>query len=209
VAFRNALRKFTKWTTTGTGAYMDEKELIKRCKKRDRAAQKMLYDTYAPEMLGVCYRYTKSLDDAEDVLQEGFIKCFTHLESFKNDGVFAGWLRKIMVNTALSYLRKNSRYRNQMDFSAPVLHPVIDEMATPALQIEELMECVRRLPTGYQTIFNLVGIEGYSHNEVAKLLGISVQTSRSQYSRARTSLIQLIMHCEVTLENKKVSVKRL
>lgn len=188
---------------------MDEKELLKKCRKNDRAAQKMLYDTYAPDMLGICYRYTKSLDDAEDVLQEGFIKCFTHLETFKGEGVFVGWLRKIMVNTALSYLRKNSRYRNQMDFSSPVLHPVIDEAATPTLQAEELMECVRKLPAGYQTIFNLVGIEGYSHDEVAKLLDISVQTSRSQYSRARASLIQIIKQLENTLEDKQASVKGL
>jgi RNA polymerase sigma-70 factor (ECF subfamily) len=171
---------------------MDEKELLRRCRKNDRAAQKALYDTYAPEMLGVCFRYTKSLDDAEDVLQEGFVKCFTGLDSFRGEGPFGGWLRRIMVTTALSYLRKHSRYRNQMDFSAPALHPVIEEAATPALQAEDLMEYVRKLPTGYQTVFNLVGIEGYAHEEVAQLLSISVQTSRSQYSRSRAQLIQWI-----------------
>jgi len=175
---------------------MDEKELLRRCRKNDRAAQKTLYDTYAPEMLGVCYRYTKSLDDAEDVLQEGFVKCFTGLDGYRGEGAFAGWLRRIMVTTALSYLRRHSRYRNQMDFSSPVLHPVLEEAATPALQAADLMEYVCKLPTGYQTVFNLVGIEGYAHEEVAQLLGISVQTSRSQYSRARAQLIQWIQKSE-------------
>lgn len=186
---------------------MDEKELLRRCRKNDRAAQKALYDTYAPEMLGICYRYTKSLDDAEDVLQEGFVKCFTGLDSFRGEGAFGGWLRKIMVTTALSYLRRNNRYRNQMDFSAPSLHPVLEEAATPALQAADLMEYVRKLPTGYQTVFNLVGIEGYSHEETGQLLGISVQTSRSQYSRARAQLIQWIKNAEQNNPMDKASVK--
>lgn len=186
---------------------MNEKELLRKCRKKDRTAQKLLYDSYAPEMLGICYRYTKSMDDAEDVLQEGFVKCFTQLDKFREEGPLGAWIRSIMVTTAVSYLRKNSRYRNQMDFSAPALHPVLDEVATPALGTAELMECVRRLPAGYQTVFNLVGIEGYSHDEVAKLLGISVQTSRSQYSRARGQLIQWIKEAEMEMDENIASVK--
>jgi RNA polymerase sigma factor (sigma-70 family) len=186
---------------------MNEKELLRRCRKNDRAAQKLLYDSYAPEMLAICYRYTKSIDDAEDVLQEGFVKCFTQLEKFRGDGPVGAWIRRIMVTTAISYLRRNSRYRNQMDFSAPALHPVLEEAATPLLQAAELMECVRKLSAGYQAVFNLVGIEGYPHEEAAQLLGISVQTSRSQYSRARAQLIQWIKNAEQMMDENKSSVK--
>lgn len=175
---------------------MDEKELIKLCRKDDRTGQKALYKLFASEMLGVCYRYTKSLDDAEDVLQEGFVKVFTQLGQFKGDGALGAWIRRIMVTTAISYLRKHNRYRNQMDFEHQPLHAVVDETATDNLQTRELMDLIRKLPTGYQTVFNLVGIEGYDHNEVANMLGISVQTSRSQYSRARSQLINWVKESE-------------
>lgn len=171
---------------------MDEKEMLRLCRKDDRTAQEALYRLYAPEMLGVCYRYTKSIDDAEDVLQDGFIKVFTQLKQFRGDGALAGWIRRIMVTTAISYLRRHNRYRNQMDFDNQPLHVAVPEVATHKLQTEELMDLIRRLPAGYQTVFNLVGIEGYDHTEVASMLGISVQTSRSQYSRARAQLMKWV-----------------
>jgi len=171
---------------------MDEKEMLRLCRKDDRTAQETLYRLYAPEMLGVCYRYTKSLDDAEDVLQDGFVKVFTQIGQFRGDGALAGWIRRIMVTTAISYLRRHNRYRNQMDFDSQPLHVAVDEVATSKLQTAELMDLVRKLPAGYQTVFNLVGIEGYDHTEVAVMLGISTQTSRSQYSRARAQLMKWV-----------------
>jgi RNA polymerase sigma-70 factor (ECF subfamily) len=171
---------------------MEEKDLVRLCKKNDRTAQKELYGLFAPEMLGVCYRYTKSLDDAEDVLQEAFVKVYTQMGQFRGEGALGGWIKRIMVTTAISYLRRHNRYRNQMDFDHQPLHVVAEETATANLNIRELMDLIQRLPAGYQTVFNLVGIEGYDHTEVAKMLGISVQTSRSQYSRARAQLMKWV-----------------
>src|SRR4051812_4413911 len=106
---------------------MEQQQLIKDCIKGKRPAQQELYRLYASQMLGVCYRYTKNLDDAEDVLQEGFIKVYTNLSQFKNKGDLGGWIRRIMVNTALTYLKKHTRYRNQMEFDRMPLHPVVEE----------------------------------------------------------------------------------
>ncbi|CAN5403224.1 sigma-70 family RNA polymerase sigma factor [soil metagenome] len=171
---------------------MDHSQLIKNCLKGKRLAQQELYNQFAAQMLGVCYRYTKNLDDAEDVLQDGFMKVYNNLQQFKGEGDLGGWIRRIMVNTALTYLRIHTRYRNQMDFEHMPLHPVVEEQATMNLQTAALIEIIRKLPSGYQTIFNLVAIEGYNHIEVAALLNINENTSRSQYSRARAMLIREI-----------------
>jgi RNA polymerase sigma-70 factor (ECF subfamily) len=172
---------------------MDEKELVRLCKKDDRGAQKALYGLFASEMLGVCYRYTKSLDDAEDILQEAFVKVFGNIGQFRADGPLGAWIRRIVVTTGISYLRKHNRYRNQMDFEHQPLHVAVEGEVPATLNTRDLMDIIRRLPAGYQTVFNLVGIEGYDHAEVAQLLGISVQTSRSQFSRARAQLMKWIL----------------
>jgi len=169
---------------------MDTKALINECLKNNRAAQKHLYNEYADVMLGVCYRYTKSLADAEDVLQEGFIKVFTNLHQYKNMGEAGAWIRRIMVHCSIDYLKKHSRYRNELSFEQLPLHPVSDENPAILLDTKDLVELIRELPAGYQAVFNLIAIEGYNHLEVGQLLGISEQTSRSQYSRARGTLIK-------------------
>ena len=166
--------------------------MIKDCIRGRRTAQQQLYNQFAASMLGICYRYTKNLDDAEDVLQEGFIKVYLNLGQFKNKGDLGAWIRRIMVNTSLTYLKKHTRYHSQMDFDHLPLHPVVEEEANMNLQTGELIELIRQLPTGYQTIFNLVAIEGYNHIEVSEILGINENTSRSQYSRARAMLIREI-----------------
>jgi RNA polymerase sigma-70 factor (ECF subfamily) len=171
---------------------MDTQTLIKQCLKNDRTAQKRLYDAYAGMMLGVCYRYTKSLADAEDVLQEGFIKVFFHLKQYDSAGSPDAWIRRIMVNTAIDYLRRHSRYRAELQLDQVALHPVSNEQPDFTLDTKDLVELIRELPAGYQAVFNLVAIEGYNHIETGQLLGISEQTSRSQYSRARTALIKKI-----------------
>lgn len=175
---------------------MDHSQLIKDCIRGRAPAQLELYNQFAAQMLGVCYRYTKNLDDAEDVLQEGFMKVYTNLHQFKNQGDLGAWIRRIMVNTALTYLKIHTRYRNQMDFEHMPLHPVIEEQASMNLHTAALIEIIRKLPSGYQTIFNLVAIEGYNHIEVATLLNINENTSRSQYSRARALLIREIQAAE-------------
>lgn len=169
---------------------MDSNTLIHQCLKNNRIAQKQLYEQYANAMLGVCYRYTKSLADAEDVLQEGFIKVFHNLQHYRRQGALEAWIRRIMVNTAIDYLQRHSRYRNELNLDQIMLHPVSNEQPELLIDTKDLVEIIRELPAGYQAVFNLVAIEGYNHIEAGNLLGISEQTSRSQYSRARATLIK-------------------
>jgi len=157
--------------------------------KGDRKAQLMLYEQFADAMMAVCYRYTKSRQDAEDVLQEGFVKVFTRMHQFKFDGELAGWIRRIMVNTAINYLKKNSKYQSEMAFTDDVMHPVSTDEPVVRMNAKELALLIRQLPTGYQTIFNMYAVEGFSHGEIAEMMGINEGTSRSQYSRARSLLI--------------------
>ena len=171
---------------------MDYTVLQKDCLKQKPVAQQQLYNHFAPSMLGVCYRYTKSLSDAEDVLQEGFIKVFVHLHNYKFTGELGAWIRRIMVTTALNYLKKNKRYRQEMVFVETPLHPVSDQNPLVQLDARQLSDLIRQLPAGFQTIFNLYAIEGYSHMEIGQLLGISDGTSKSQYARARYLLIEWI-----------------
>lgn len=171
---------------------MDYHLLVKDCIKKKSAAQQQLYEEFAPAMLGVCYRYTKSIHDAEDVLQEGFIKVYQHIGDFNATGELGAWIRRIMVTTALNYLKKNKRYREELVYAEMRLHPVSDDNPIVQLDAKELAELIRQLPTGYQTIFNLFAVEGYAHAEIGALLGISEGTSKSQYARARYLLIEWI-----------------
>jgi RNA polymerase sigma-70 factor (ECF subfamily) len=143
-------------------------------------------------MLAVCARYTKSISDAEDILQEGFVKVFKYLHQYRYKGELGAWIRKVMVNTALNYLKKNRKYQNELSFNDLPLHPVSTDNPEIKLDAKELFELIRQLPTGFQTIFNLHAVEGFSHVEIAALLGITDGTSRSQYARARTLLIEWI-----------------
>jgi RNA polymerase sigma-70 factor (ECF subfamily) len=164
---------------------MDYSELVKDCIKEKPAAQKQLYNLFAGPMLGICYRYTKSMSDAEDVLQEGFVKVFRSLNQYKSEGELGGWIRRIMVNTAINYLKRNSRYRSEMLFADDYMHPVDNNNPEVQMAGKELAEMIRQLPTGYQTIFNMHAVEGFTHVEIGALLGIHEGTSRSQYARAR------------------------
>jgi len=170
----------------------DLDKLVKDCLKDKREAQRHLYDHFSELMLGVCYRYTKSTADAEDVLQEGFIKVFSHLHQFKSEGELGAWVRRIMVNTAINYLKKHRRYQSELSFSDTGMHPVVFENPEVNMAAKELADLIRQLPPGFQTIFNLHAVEGYTHVEIGELLGIQEGTSRSQYARARVLLISWI-----------------
>ena len=171
---------------------MNDQQLVKNCLKGKREAQQLLYEQHAEYMLGVCYRYTKSMLDAEDVLQEGFIKVFKNLHQYKSDGELGAWIRRIMVNTAINFLKQQSRTRVDLSFNETNLHPVSNDDPEINLTVKELAELIRQLPTGYQTIFNLHAVEGYTHVEIGVLLGIHEGTSRSQYARARALLVSWI-----------------
>ena len=138
---------------------MDYNKLVKDNVRGRPGAHKELYEHFAPIMLGVCYRYTKSLADAEDVLQDGFVKVFKYIHQYKSDGELGAWIRKIMVNTALTYLKTNKKYRYDLSFAEMSLHPVSVDDPLIKLQAKELSELIRQLPTGFQTIFNLHAVE--------------------------------------------------
>ena len=182
---------------------MDYSKLVRDCLKARPEAQRQLYEHFAESMLGVCYRYTKSLKDAEDVLQEGFVKVFLNLKQYRNEGELGAWVRRIMVTTALNFLKRNRNYRDQMYFPTEHLHPIVSDDPALLLQAKDLAELIRQLPPGYQTIFNLHAIEGYSHVEIGVLLGITDGTSRSQYARARGLLIRWLE--KYSADNKKES----
>ena len=156
--------------------------------KGDRMAQKALYDRLASRMFPVCIRYVGDRSVAEDILQEGFVTLFTRLDSFKGDGSFEGWARKIFVNTALMYLRKKDALKmsDELETARNLSTDITSQMDN--IGYKELMKLITSLPTGFRTVFNMYVIEGYSHKEIAEMLNISETTSRTQLSRARVWL---------------------
>ena len=162
-----------------------QKLLIKKASKNNRDAQHQLFEQYSPKMLGVCRQYVKDLHHAEDLLLQGFLKVFTNIHKFKHEGSFEGWIRKIMVNTCISYLRK----KNVIDLSDEDY--VFNDAATESLEntsVEDIQKLIDLLPEGYKMVFNLYAIEGFKHSEIAEKLGISESTSKSQLFKARKQL---------------------
>ncbi|MCC7505363.1 MAG: RNA polymerase sigma factor [Saprospiraceae bacterium] len=170
---------------------MNEAELLDRLKAQDRAAQKWLYDRYAPLMFSVCRRYLRSREDAEEALVSGFFKVFDQIESYSGAGSFEGWIRKIVVNESLMKLRKSNLLLFPGD---ELMHPdSTDGFSIEAeLSAREILELLDKLPTGYRTVFNLYVIEGFKHHEIADTLGISINTSKSQLILAKEKLRQLL-----------------
>ena len=172
---------------------MDESQLINGCRKGDRLAQKELYERYSRRMMGVCLRYVSDRETARDLLQDGFVKVFTSMDSYSGLGSFEGWMRKIFVNCALEYLRKSDVLREAVDLDNTVelVHP--DSSAISDMSAVELMKLVQELPAGFRTVFNLFAIEGYSHKEISEMMNITESTSRSQFTRAK-QLLQRRIH---------------
>ncbi len=168
---------------------MDEQLLIAGCKRGESWARKQLYEIHAPVMMSVCMRYVNNKETAEDLLQDGFIKVFTKIDTFSEIGSLGGWIRRVFVTTALEYLRQNNALKlsiNIEDCNDRIEH--ISISAIERLSAEELLACISTLPDGFRTIFNLFAIEGYSHKEIAIMLNIKESTSRSQFVRARKTL---------------------
>ena len=167
-------------------------ELLSLCKKGDRRAQKTLYESLAPKMFALCIRYVGDRDSAADVLQDGFVTLFSKLDSFSGEGSFDGWARRIFVNTALMSLRKNDvlKETKELEDAAPVVSE--DSSALDDIGYKELMAMVASLPTGFRTVLNMYVVEGYSHKEIAEILGITEATSRSQLLRGRALLQEMI-----------------
>ena len=153
----------------------------------------MLYEHFAPAMLGICYRYTKSINDAEDVLQDGFVKVFKYLSQYKSDGELGGWIRKIMVNTAIDELRRQNMLPEIGDMPEYLWEQQdTSQSAEQKLFYKELIGQVKKLPPSYRAVFNMYVIDGFTHQEIANQLGISVGTSKSSLSKARVHLQKYI-----------------
>jgi len=171
-------------------------ELIKRCKANERKAQELLYKQFASKMLGVCMRYATDRMEAEDMLQNGFIKVFQKIEDYRGDGSFEGWVRRIMVHSSIEYYRKYHKMVQLVDVEQAESHASVDAVATSKLATNDLMALIQQLAPGYRIVFNLYAIEGYSHREIAEIAGISEGASKSQLSRARSVLKEQIAKME-------------
>lgn len=178
-----------------------EQQLIEGCLKEDRRFQKELYERYASSLYAVCFRYCKNREEAQDVLHEGFIKAIKNLHKFEGKGSFEGWLRRIMVNTSLELFRKNKHLSVVEDIENADEHS-IESKALENMSANELLQLVNALPAGFKVVFNLYAIEGFSHKEIADQLGISVGTSKSQLSRARVSLQNMIKGLDEEVYNE-------
>lgn len=171
--------------------HISDSDLIKGCLENDRRMQQQLYNRFASKMYGVCLRYTGNADDAQDILQDGFVKVFRKLDSFRGEGSFEGWIRRIFVNTAIEHFRRKN-------YLQPVTEKEESQIesktvsALDGLSEKDILKLVQQLSPGYRTVFNLYVVEGFSHKEIASMLDISEGTSKSQLSRAKVILQDMI-----------------
>jgi RNA polymerase sigma-70 factor (ECF subfamily) len=170
-------------------------KLIEGCIKGKRKAFNLLYRKYAATMLGICIRYCRNRDEAEDILQDGFIKVFENIGRFRQEGSLEGWIKRIMVRTAIDHLNQGLKLAFVQELSAREESQIPDESQTedlynddPGISADELLKMIQSLPPGYRMVFNLYALEGYSHNDIAEMLGISVSTSKTQLFKARNML---------------------
>lgn len=184
---------------------MTELELIEACKIHDRRAQQLFYDRYAPFVFGVCKRYVKNREDAEEVLGEAFYKILTNIHLFKNEGSFEGWMRRVTVNEALMFLRKQHNFNLTVELNPNADSEQDSATAVDDLAARDILILLDGLPTGYRTVFNLYAVEGYKHREIADMLGISINTSKSQLILAKKRLQQLLE--ELNYPGRKTGIK--
>ena len=170
---------------------MHNEQIIQGCIERDSRAQKNLYDAHAPRMMGVCLRYCKNEEEAKDLLQEGFIKVFDKISTYRGEGSLEGWIKKVFITTALEKLReKKIVFERLTDENLTDAEPVAVDTK---LETKELLKLIQLMPDGYRVVFNMFAIEGFTHPEIAEKLNITPGTSKSQYARARQHLQKLLM----------------
>ena len=182
---------------------MTEEVLLRGCLSKDPLAQQELYQRYSPKMLSVCYRYAKSREDAEDMLQEGFIKIFTQINQFEHRGSLEGWMLRTVVHSCINHLKKYKKFNDHVDLIHAGNLVSNEEYLPGMLQAKQIIECIRQLPIGYRTVLNLYAIEGYSHKEIGRLLDIEESTSRSQYTRAKNILEDILVKKNILQEKKE------
>ncbi len=181
---------------------MTEELMLAGCLRNNAAAQEALYTRFSPRMLGVCYRFAKNREDAEDMLQEGFIKVFTQIHQYRGEGALEGWIRRIIVHTCINTLKKNKKFSESVDIIHANGIQVREEMIPSIMQAKQVVECIRLLPIGYRTVLNLYAIEGFSHKEIAAMLDIEESTSRSQYTRAKVMLEDILLKKKIIQKPK-------
>lgn len=182
---------------------MTEEVLLQGCLKNDATAQQELYHRYSPKMLSVCYRYAKNREDAEDMLQEGFIKVFSQISKFENRGSLEGWILRIIVHTCINHLKKNKKFNEHVDLAYAGNIIIREDYIPSIIQAKQIVETIRTLPIGYRTVLNLYAIEGYSHKEIGQLLDIEESTSRSQYTRAKNMLEEILVQKRIIQQPKE------
>ena len=165
---------------------LDERQIIDGCCRNDRKAQKTLFDRYGAVLLGVCIRYSNRRDEAEDILQDGFVKIYSNITDYAGTGSFINWMKKIMINTSITHYHRNLKHAWHKDIDQ-VQETDIEGSGYDEADFtkEELLNIIHDLPDGYRMVFNLYAVEGFKHKEIASMLDIDVNTSKSQYSRAR------------------------
>lgn len=183
---------------------MDLEKVIAGCRQDERKAQEALYHAYAPLFMAMIRRYIKDEMEAEDVLVEAFFKIFANLEQYQGAGSFEGWMKRIVVNESLMFLRKNQRYKHWEELdNVQVAEPSV---VIPLLEAKQILQLMDLLPDGYRTVFNLYVIEGYKHREIAEILGISINTSKSQLILAKQRMKNLIenkLYSETPMNSSK------
>jgi RNA polymerase sigma factor (sigma-70 family) len=182
---------------------MTEEALLQACLKNQPAAQQELYSKYSPKMLAVCYRFARNREDAEDMLQEGFIRVFTQIHQFQSKGSFEGWIRRIIVHTCINHLKKHKKFNDSVDITQAHTLQVREDSVPSIIQAKQVIECIRMLPIGYRTVLNLFAIDGYSHREISTMLDIEESTSRSQYTRAKAMLEQILVQKKIIFRPQK------
>jgi len=171
---------------------MTDDELVRGCVANNPKTQESLFEQFSRKMMGVCIRYADSQEEAEDMLQNGFIRVFEKIETFKGTGSLEGWIRKIIVNESLTYLRKNKAMQMNIDINDVKYRIPGNNHVDERVNEKDLLKMIQRLPIGFRTVFNMYAIEGYTHKEIAHLMGISEGTSKSQYSRAKVHLQNML-----------------
>ena len=171
-------------------------DLIAGCRLGNRKAQELLYKLFAAKMLGVCIRYATDRMEAEDMLQNGFIKVFGKIRDFKGEGSFEGWVRRIMVHTSIENYRKNYKMLQFVEMDLAEEGQFVNPIASANLEAKDLLAMIQTLTPGYRLVFNLYALEGYSHREIGEMLNISEGASKSQLSRARTILKEMVIKTE-------------
>lgn len=202
---QQTFQKFVYLTGTHTDI-MTEEALLQGCIQNKAVVQKALYEKYCAKMLAVCYRYAHNREDAEDMLQEGFIKVFSQIHTFENRGALEGWIRRIIVHTCINILKKNKKFTESVDLIHATSLQVREESIPSIIQAKQVVECIRLLPIGYRTVLNLYAVEGYSHREIGAMLDIEESTSRSQYTRAKAMLEDILVKKNIIYKAKDHAV---